>query len=260
MMRRVVAASLLFAAALLAASFRLYLKDGSYQLVREYQVSGDRVRFYSIERSEWEEIPTSLADLNRTEQEKTARQENEQKEVQESAAEEKLEREQQAEREKVPQDQGVYLVAGPDLKTIKQAESKVVTNKGRSVLKVVAPLPVVSGKASVELDGEHSANLVNSNEPEFYIRLSSDERYGILRLWPKKGARIVQKWTIVPITKEISEEQQEIECFRKQADDGVYKIWPAKPLDPGEYAVVEWTQGKRNIQIWDFSYRPAAAR
>jgi hypothetical protein len=40
-----------------AANFRLYLKDGSFHLVREYKVEGDRVNYYSVERSDWEEVP-----------------------------------------------------------------------------------------------------------------------------------------------------------------------------------------------------------
>ena len=36
--------------------------------------------------------------------------------------------------------------------------------------------------------------------------------------------------------------------------EGLYKIWPEKHLTPGQYAVVEYTEGKVNIQIWDFAY------
>ena len=53
----------------LAANVKLYLKDGTYHVVREYEVQADRVRFYSVERSEWEEIPLDLVDLRRTEAE-----------------------------------------------------------------------------------------------------------------------------------------------------------------------------------------------
>src|ERR1700690_3188647 len=45
---------------------KLILKDGSFQLVREYQVDGDRLRYYSIDSSQWDEMPADLVDWDKT--------------------------------------------------------------------------------------------------------------------------------------------------------------------------------------------------
>jgi len=151
---------------------------------------------------------------------------------------------------------GVYLVDGQTLKTIKPAECKIVNNNRRTVLKVLSPIPIVSGKQWLEVDGLRSANVTTEARPEFYIRLSEDERFGLLRMGEHKGNRVVEKLTIIPVTKEVMEEPDMVETFRKQVAEGLYKIWPEADLQPGEYAIVEYTEGKVNIQVWDFSYRP----
>src|SRR5258707_712259 len=85
-----------------AATVKLYLKDGSYQLVREYKVEKDRVRFFSSDRAEWEEIPVELVDLEKTQTEIKQREEARREEAAAIDAEEKAEREARREVERVP--------------------------------------------------------------------------------------------------------------------------------------------------------------
>jgi hypothetical protein len=250
--------SVLLALPLLAANVRLYLKDGNYHLVREYKVLSDRVRYYSVERGDWEEIPTELVDLKRTEGETRDREQSLKDEAAAQDAEEKAERAARREVERVPMNPGVYWVDGEKLVDVKRAESKVVTNKRRSILKAISPLPMITGKATVELDGLQAPLIVSQARPEFYIRLSAEQRFGIVKLTPTKISRIVEKLTIVPVSKEVIEEQTTVEIFRRQVGDGLYRIWPTKPLEAGEYAVVEYTDGKVNLQVWDFSVRPGS--
>ena len=255
-MGRLLTLLLLLAATVVAANFKLYLKDGSFHVVREYKVEGDRVRYYSVERSDWEEIPVELLDLKRTETENAAHAAKLESEAKIVSEEDKARREQEREIMKIPQDPGAYMVENNQLRIFKAAESKIHTNKGRSVLKVLSPVPFVSGKATVEVDTAHSTNILKDPRPEIYLQLSADERYGIIKLTPKGEVRIADRLEIVPVTKEVIDNIDEVPIFRKQLTDNfLYKIWPEQPLENGEYAVIQFTPGKTNMQIWDFAVK-----
>jgi len=257
---RMLCGFLLVVLCLLGANVKLYMKDGSYQLVREYQVQDDRVRFFSTDRGEWEEVPVSLVDLEKTQAEIKAHEEEVKENLAANAAEEKAERDAAKEVERVPQENGVYLIEEDKLTPIKAAESKIVTDKKRTLLKLLSPVPLVSGKATIELDGAHATTGTANREPEFYIRLEQDERFGIVRLADHKGNRVVEKLTIVPVTKEVIDEPDLVDTFRKQEADGLFKIWPEKPMPPGEYALVEYTEGKVNMRVWDFFIAPGTGK
>lgn len=252
-MRRLFVLIFVFAFTLAAANFKLYLKDGSYQEVREYKVDGDRVRYYSVERSDWEEIPVNLVDLKRTDAESGAEKSRLDQLKREDEEERDAAREERQEILKIPRDPGVYRLENGQLRIFKAAESTVHTSKGRNVLRALSPLPVVTGKATLEIPDEHSTAVVKDKSPEFYIQLSEFESFGMIKLTPQKGVRIAERITVEPITKENAEERDKVEIFTKQlSDNGLYKIWPQDALAPGEYAVIEYTEGKLNTQIWDF--------
>jgi hypothetical protein len=257
---RTIALLLLSASLLFGATFKLYLKDGDYQIVREYQVNGDRVRYFSTERGQWEEIPVALCDLQKTERARKSTAENVQKQARLEDDEEKLERAQRREMERIPMNPGAYVIQNDQVKALEPAESNFVKNKKRQTLQRITPIPIVAGKATLQLKGEHASFVVHDNEQEFYVRLENENRFGIVQLTPKKGDRIVEDVDIAPITNENFENPKQVATFKRQVMSGLYKIWPEKPLAPGEYALVEYTGQDLNMLIWDFAYAPAAAK
>src|ERR1700748_2490207 len=150
-MRRLLLPFLVFSLVLAAAHLKLYMKDGGYQLVREFQVEGDRVKFYSIERSEWEEMPVAMIDLKRTQAESQTKQQQIDKQAKEISEEDAAARALQAEIMKIQQDPGVYqLENDTQLRIYKLAESTVHSSKGRTALRLFSGIPF-SGKATLEL-------------------------------------------------------------------------------------------------------------
>src|SRR5579871_2459141 len=128
-MRRAIVGLFAVALAAFAANIKLYLKDGGFHLVREYQVQTDRVHFYSVERSQWEDIPLDLVDLKRTEAESAERQAEAVEETKAIAEEEKARRDIRDEVAKIPRDPGVYYVEDSAVKAIPVAESKLHNDK-----------------------------------------------------------------------------------------------------------------------------------
>jgi hypothetical protein len=238
-----------------AANVRLYLKDGTFHMVREYQVQADRVRYYSVERSDWEEIPLDLVDLKRTQSEAAERQAAVDKETKASAEEEAAEKAARAEVRRIPQDPGVYWVVDQTAKILPAGEVSVHTPKGRMVLQKLT-YPFVNGKGTLELNGSHSLNVFSDPEQEFYIQLSEPEDFGIAKLTTKGGVRIVENLTYNAVVKDlVGEERTMVDILRREVAEELYKIWPQEKLEPGEYAVVEFTDGKVNMQVWDFAIK-----
>ena len=257
-MRRILATVFLLAAAAWAANVKLYLKDGGYQVVREYQVQADRVRFYSVERSQWEEIPLDLVDLKRTQTEAATRQEKLDKDAKSLTEEDEARKALQKEVLRIPQDPGVYWLDKDQTHTIKAADSEVHTNKGRTALRIITGVPqMITGKGTVEIQGAHSLNVFTDPQQEFYIQVADTEAFGIIKLTPKTGVRVAENLTFQPVTKEVDEQIEPVEIIiQEMAKGGLYKIWAKDPLRPGEYAVAEYTLGKMNMQIWDFQIKP----
>jgi hypothetical protein len=238
------------------SSFKLFLKNGDYQMTREYQINGDRVHYYSTERDQWEDIPVALCDLKKTEAERkrTAAEVRQQTKLEDQ--EEQLERAQRRVVEEIPMNAGAYFLQSGQLKTLDYAETTFVKSKKRQALKMITPIPVVASKVTVKLKGESAGFRVAETEPEFYVRLEQERRFGMIKLEPKDGARIVEDIEIAPITNENFPNPKQVATFQRELATGLYKIWPQKPLDAGQYALIEYTEGETDFRLWDFACVP----
>lgn len=164
---------------------RLILKDGSYQLVTKYEVKGDRVRYKSAERDEWEELPTSLVDWPATE--KYEKDRVAAPAIPEASA---LDKETDAEREaeeahlpqvapglRLPEDSGVFLLDNfqgqPQLVELQQTEGDVNRNTKGNIFRG-ALNPIASAKQSIELEGEHAAIHAHVAVPSIYINVEDE--------------------------------------------------------------------------------------
>src|SRR5271155_1912013 len=45
---------------------RLIMKSGEYQVVTKWEKKGERLRYLSVERNEWEEVPDAMVDWTAT--------------------------------------------------------------------------------------------------------------------------------------------------------------------------------------------------
>src|SRR5229473_1577321 len=109
---------------------KLVLKDGTFQLVRDYQRNGERVRYLSAERGDWEEIPAAMVDWDAT-----ARAAAEQQ-AEEDALAKKVHAQEQAQRIEtvmdvdaslqvapgvfLPPGEGMFLIDGKSVKPLEQ--------------------------------------------------------------------------------------------------------------------------------------------
>ena len=247
--------SLLFAMAVWAANVRLYLKDGDFHVVREYQVVEDRVRYYSVERGDWEEIPLALVDLKRTEREAVERQDQVSKDSKALAEEVAAIRAIDREAERIPREPGAYWLEGSQTKSLKPAAAEIHVDKKRRLLKVLAPVgQALNGKGTLEIAGAHSASVFSNPEQEFYIQLAAPERFGIAKLTVKGDYRIVESLVYLPFDNGVEETPTLVDTLQHEMDVGeMYKIWPKAPLPDGEYAVVEYAADAMNMQVWDFA-------
>src|ERR1700693_4549204 len=170
------------AEARLSHGTKLMLKDGNFQLVRSYERNGERVRYFSVERGDWEEVPAAMVDWDATEKARIA------EEKADAALVKKVQAQEQA-RQVVsvvdvdasltvgqgvflPSGEGMFAGAGKTVTPLAQAGAKTRRDKKRVLAQVISPIPIIPGKRNVEISGAASKIRVSiaSGPPEFYLR------------------------------------------------------------------------------------------
>jgi hypothetical protein len=178
------------------ANKRLVLKDGSYQVVSQYEVKGDRVRYKSAERGgEWEELPKDLIDWPATDKwnkehapgalaaAEAARASAARNEAATIDKEEQQERAAELARMpfvshglRLPDESGVWVLdtfhGDPELVRLEQSNGDLNKDLGHNVLKA-AINPMGGAKQLIQIDGERAKVQVHVNQPELYVSLDT---------------------------------------------------------------------------------------
>jgi hypothetical protein len=241
------------------------LKDGSDHWVREYERKGDRVRFYSTERDEWEEIPESLVDWKATEDE-LHKPVKLPADIEPEKKAPPPRRYQVAPGVALPASEGVFGYDGKNLLGMFQSQTALVNDRSRQIVRSLAP--ILKLRSFVGLPGAASGISFSGSSPIIYVQLSrvSPADLALVRVKPKGEKRVVGEVLSSPITRSESESQELVEVSRQEVapiqgeTPAIVRLTPTKPLLPGEYAVVEYVEkGKLNLFVWDFGYHPESA-
>ncbi len=251
----------LFAVSAAAAGIKLYLKDGSYQLVKSYEVQGDRVRFYSLERSDWEEVPLSMVDFDATKRAQAEEKQTHQKQLEEAR---QLDTERFEETAPtgfevapgvhLPTGEGIYAFDGTRVISMVQSSGEIVKDKKRFALSMALPAPLLKSRDLVVLDGAKAAVRIRASKPVFFVQFADikPEDVQIIPVTSKKDMRILERIQSGLGVGKSGEIREAIPVERKEIKPGLVLIHPLQPLAEGEYAVGELLAQKLNLEVWDF--------
>ncbi len=249
---------------------KLYLMDGSFHMVRSYERKGDRVRFYSIERSAWEEIPATLVDWEATRKDEaetaTLDSKIEEKKKESQMARIAAEVDADASLEVapglfLPDPPGMFVLEGKNFRSLPLVGADVKRDKGRIVTQIFVPLPIPT-KHKVELPGERASFRVNAAQPEFFIRTTDghEPEIELIQARVKGGLREIESISTI-ITGQKSEDRKAISIERWKLAKGVFRLTLSQSLTPGEYVFAELTQEGMDLGVWEFGVDgPAPAK
>ena len=258
---------------------KLVLKDGSFQLARSYERKGDRVRYYSMERGDWEEIPAALVDWDAT-----AKAERDGAKA-DDALVSKIHKQEEATKIEttldidaslqvasgvfLPPGEGMFALEGKSVIAIPQVSSAVKNDRKNSIKRILSPIPIIPAKQNIEIPGGKAALRINTQFPEFYLRevqpdddkdsaLERTHRQGnsgpeveLIRATVKGNKRILESIRSM-FGEEVGRESNTISIQQWEVAKTVYRYTLSQPLPPGEYALAEILPDGLNLFVWDF--------
>lgn len=246
---------------------RLILTDGTYQMAVEWQKVGDRVKYFSAERGEWEEIPLALVDWKATEEWNAERSKKDTEELKQVTAEEITARKEEmlntplvAPDLRLPAEGGIFLLeeaAGkPLLHKVEGTKIQVDDNVGKNMLKR-SVIPVASQTQTIELKGAAAKLRLHTPAPSIFVDIENDqgtipaENFRIVRLDRKRDARVVARNKIA-VTGEQNTTERYLHSRVEKFSGDWWKLIPLEDLAPGEYAIVISNGTEDATVVYDF--------
>ncbi len=241
---------------------KLILKDGTYELVRDYKIIGNRVRYYSVERSDWEEIPKSLVDWPAT---RKANKQAQEQAKQAAALAHAIDMEEHPDTLTanaglglpkgvlLPSGEGMFAFNGHSVLQLHRALAKSSLNKGQFIASVLIPVPVLARKYTVFLKGKHAAVQIDNPEPVFYYRTSENmqPRFRLVRTQIKGKRREIE--FLSNYYGEKSTKANEIPLHLQQVEPDTFRLMATEDLSPGEYVLAQIDRGQGiDLYVWDF--------
>lgn len=248
---------------------KLVLTDGTFQLAREYKIEGDRVRYFSVDTRQWEEMPAALVDWEATRKLESEEAKRNAAEVAKVHARDQAsqvpELDIDASLEAAP---GVFLPPEPgvyvyDMKTVMRlepADTDVKSSKGQTFKQVLVPIPIVASRRTITIRGTRARTRVKAGQAEFYIRTPNAHEPEI-QLIPTKVKGYARE--IEQIDTRFKEDTMRVKTVNMQqwtVARGVYRFTLGETLAPGEYAIAEVVRDEGiSIYVWDFGVDAGAA-
>lgn len=277
---------------------RLFLKDGSFQIVLSYRVQGNLVVYRSAERGgEQEEIPLNLVDLVKTKSWAQLHDAAAQAApvLDPELAREELERVQRtpevAANLHLPERESLLVLdvfhGGPQLVPLTQTDGDLNRQTAHNLLRQTVN-PFSHAHQLVQLQGQRAKVQVHVDKPEFYIRMTDDSaavddsgdsfkvdthgaasvatdknaarsQYVIVRVDVRQDVRIVSSFEMNLLGSGHMEEDV-VETETTLLPGGHWlKLVPKQQLLMGEYALLEVLNDHEiNLGVWDFGVHPTA--